>query len=243
MLISKPRKQKQMKSTRKKQNGRAQTVTNVPIPRNFLANNVSGIKQHCRQKLTYTFSASQSMSIAGTYYEPVVLYLNSPYYPAPAIGTASSNGFVKWMQFYSKCYATSARVRIVASNASPSFLGTTSSQPTTILVGTVVTTNATSLSSSSYAINQGLSQYRVIQYSPDTWTFDQSINISKFVDKPDILDDPQYFCTSSAGPTQIVCLHLFSQVLASSVSALSGSLVYTAEITYDCTFLDPLPFS
>jgi hypothetical protein len=226
-----------------KRNPNSGQVTRVPIPRNFLSNNISGIKQHSRQQLSYTFSASQSMSIAGTYYEPVVLYLNSPYYPAPAIGTASANGFVKWMAFYSKCYATSARIRIQFANASPSFLGTTSSQPTTILVGTVVTTNATSLASSNYAINQGLSQYKVLQSSPDTYTFEQSINISRFVDKPDILDDPQYFCTSSAGPTQVVCLHLFSQVLASSVSASAGSLVYTAEITYDCTFLDPLPFS
>jgi hypothetical protein len=197
-------------------------------PRNWLTTHIASFPQHQRQTLSYYTSGTLAPT-AGSYAEYNTL-LNSPFDPDPSLGGLSATGFAKYMAVYTKCFVQAARykVKFLNSTGVPNVSGCT------------VTTSSTSLGSALAAVSSGLSQYDLMQSNPDHRTYIGSVDIGKFLDKPDVLDDPQLFCTASANPAQLIVLHAW----VSNSSATAASLVIaTFEVEFDCVFTDPTPFT
>jgi len=169
--------------------------------------------------------------------EAAFVILNSPFDPDAALGGASAQGFAKYMGLYSKCFALEANIKVRYCLTGPLAAG---SNAAAAIVGVTITTNSATLSGVVNAAQQGLCDFHLRNQSPDSGTLALKCNFSKFADKPDILDDPQWFCTSSSGPTQIIVAHLWAQDFGVSTNT---TLVYTLEVEMDLIFTDPVPFT
>lgn len=200
-------------------------------PRNYLQSTIAGVAPSIRRTLAWSVGASVAM---GGYLEHAIVLLNSPFDPDAALGGVSATGFAKYMALYSKCFVLAARAKVKYAVAGAA--GGTPVQPST--VGAVITTNSVSLGTVTAAINAGLVDYHVLNQHPDSGVLNLSVDVSKFVDKPIILDDPQFFCTAAANPAQIIALHLFSADFAGV-----NSISFQVEVEYDCVFTDPIPFT
>jgi hypothetical protein len=208
----------------------------VTIPRNFISTNIAGVAPSIRRTLSWVTQSFATLT-AGLYSEPVVVVMNSPFDPDNAVGGTSAQGFAKYMALYSKCFTLQSRIRIryalagiTASGGPPTSSG---------IIGCTITTNNTSLSSVANAIEQGLCDYHVHNVNPDSNSLELGVNISKFVNKPDLLDDPQFFCTASANPSQLICAHFWGNpTLATNIS-----MTYVIEVEFDAVFTDPIPFT
>jgi len=163
-------------------------------------------------------------------YVEATFVLNGAYNPVTASGN-SLVGFQKYMAFYSKAWVLGARIK--ASCVVPTSTGGG------WCAGLVVSTNINPFSGIVAAIDNGMCDYQIGLYNPDRCVFNQSVDIAKFMNKPKLLDDNQFFCTSGANPSQIVAAHLFLQGLAGSTSAVLAS---TVEIEMDVVFTDPIVF-
>jgi hypothetical protein len=199
-----------------------------------LARNVMGIPQSRRITLAWANSGSISQT-EGIYAESASV-LNNPYDPDPTLGGESAQGFAKNMAFYSKCFVIGAKWRCDFAN----LLTTSGLAPATApnFVGCTVTTNSSSLSGYTNAVTNGLAQFRLLAQNPDTCMMQGSVDIGRYLNKPDVLDDEDLLCTSTSGPNQVVCLHTW----AANTSA-NGTLLYGVLIEFDCIFTDPIPFT
>jgi len=149
-------------------------------------------------------------------------------------GGAPAGGFSKYMAFYSKCFvvgATSIGRGVVVNNAEASGL----------VMGACVTTNSNSLTTAAAAISNGMCSWHNVFNIPDRVQTTNSVDVSRFLNKPRVLDDPQLFCTTSADPTQVVVLHLFVQSNVATAGAILTT--WTLETYFDCIFTDPIPFT
>jgi hypothetical protein len=204
--------------------------------RNYLSTHVAGVSQSIRRVLAWSTSSNTGLSAAG-YQESTVVLLNSPYDPDTALGGVSAAGFAKYMALYSKCFAIGARARVKYLLGGNGALGP---PPSGTYVGATITTSTSSLGSLSAAIQAGLVDYHVRNQHPDSGMLELSVDIARFVDKPDILDDPQFYCTNAANPGQLIALHLWVNAIN---AATAYALYYTLEVEMTCIFTDPIPFS
>jgi hypothetical protein len=228
------------KGSRRKRGGRGQQE-NVGVVNpggrsasSTLSRQILGLKQ--TQRLTLGWWNSGSFSQTEGIYTESVAVLNNPYDPDPTLGGESAQGYAKWMAFYSKCFVIRARWRVDFAN-----LLTTSGLAPAVApnyVGATVTTNSSSLSSAINAVTAGLSQYKLLAQNPDTCRFEGVVDIGKFLNKPQVLDDPDLYSASGAGPSQVVCLHTW----AANTSA-AGTSLYAVLVEFDCIFTDPIPFA
>jgi len=199
-----------------------------------LAHRIGGVPQTLRTTLNYANSGTLTVPLV-TYAENVAI-LNGPYDPDAALGGESATGFAKLMAFYSKCFVIRARWRVNVSNT-----GSSSNLPpadSNLIVGATVSTNSSSLSGVTQAITTGISQYNMIAANPDTCQFEGVVDIGAFVNKPQVLDDPDFFCTSSSNPSQVICLHTWAES-----TGAAGYMPYLVLVEFDCVFTDPIPFS
>lgn len=210
-------------------------VSSGRVPaRNYLSTHVGGVAQSLRRTLVWTYVPSPNLA-ANTYQEYVIV-VNSPYDPDNAVGGSSAVGFAKYMALYTKCFTLGARIKTKSSIAS----GSTFGSPLGIVThGMTITTFTTSLGSAAAAIGTGLCDYGVTSNSPDNWKHELSVDIGKFLDKPQVLDDPELFCTGSSNPTQVICAHVWW--FAYSAATIASTL--TIEVEFDCVFTDPQPFT
>jgi len=204
--------------------GRGRAVPRMDLGRDTLL----GLAQSQRRTLALVGGSSVS-GAAGAYAE-TTFALNNAFSPG---FSSSAVGYSKYMAFYTKCFVIGASIRVhgvVIDNASTSGL----------VCGLTVTTNSTSLGSFQAAVANGMADWTVVFNLPDRVTFNESVDVSKFFNKPRVLDDPQLFSTSGAGPTQLIVVHLWSQALtgATAISMEAG-----VEILLDCVFTDPIPFT
>jgi hypothetical protein len=195
-------------------------------PRNWLSSHIGGFPQSQRDTLNWV--AKGALNNMGSIYAENVVILNGPYDPDAALGGLSAAGFAKYMAIYTKCFVLGVRYRLNFTNVS---IGAAT------IVGGTVTTNTSSLTTDVNAIQSGLCEYSLCYTSPDSRRFDSSLDIAKFIDKPDLLDDPQFFCTPSANPSQVVCLHIWSQ---NQNSVTQQFVDYVVEVSFDCVFTDPI---
>jgi hypothetical protein len=206
------------------------------ITPNFLRNHLGAIPQKMHVTLPWLVSSGLSTTTAQTYTEAAVTILNGAYDPDSALGGTQPFGFAKMMQFYSKCFVLGARIKIKGSLSGVGFEG----PPTGAMVlGLVITTNTTALSGIDLAMGAGLSEHQIVNINPDRFAFDLSVDIAKFVDKPNLLDDPQWFNTVSANPSQVIVAHFW--YYTNSVLTTT-SISFTLEVEMDCVFTDPIPF-
>jgi hypothetical protein len=208
---------------------------NVP-PRNYLKENFGGITPSIRRTLVWHEQTGGALP-SNSYKEFAVIVLNSPYDPDNAVGGTSAQGFAKYMAFYSKCFVLGARIKVKgvraqALNAGPA-VGS-------VVCGLTVTTNNTSLGAVDAAIQDGLCDYQFCGANPDRTHAEIGVDIAKFVDKPDLLDDSQFFCTSSSNPSQLVCAHIWALNISASTTEVWNQSI---EVEFDCVFTDPIPFS
>lgn len=221
-------------SKKKTRNGQID-LSYKKITPNFLRNHLGGVPQRMHVTLPWLVATGTS-TVAQTYTEQAVTILNGAYDPDNALGGTQPFGFAKLMQFYSKCFVLGARVKVTGVISGSGFEG----PPTgTMVLGCVITTNTNALSGIDLAMGAGLSQHQYVGINPDRFSFDLSVDIAKFVDKPNLLDDPQWFSTVSANPSQVIVNHFWYY----SNSVLTTNVIsYTLEVEMDCVFTDPVPF-
>jgi len=165
------------------------------------------------------------------------LLLNSAY---NLDGAASCIGYAKYMAFYSKCFALGGRITVNITNLSGATVGAAGVALAPVSVGLVVTTNTTSLGNVLAALENGFCRYTQLGTSPDSVRMTEGADVSRFLHKPRVLDDPQLYSTSSAIPGQVVVAHIYAQAL----SGATHTTVYVeAVVDVDCVFTDPVVFT
>jgi len=183
-----------------------------------------GLAQSQRRTLAFAIQNSV-VSAAGAYTEATTITLNNVFSPN---GAGSAVGYAKYMAFYSKAWVLGARVQVRAAGSPAAAPGR---------VALTVTTNNTSLGSIVASIENGMCHWEVGSVNPDRYHLEEAVDVAKFLNKPRILDDPQLFCTSAAGPTQLIVAHL----------GIDGggafTLPFVAELEFDVVFTDPIPFT
>lgn len=140
------------------------------------------------------------------------------------------------MQFYSKCFVHGARIKWSGAPASLA-VGTNDTQP--IIWGVTINTNSTTLTSAVGAVSEGLCSYKLNNQAPDSVMLTEGVDIGKFLNVPNILNNPQLFSTSSAFPGQIIVAHIWLHNYAGNTNFLANFV----EIEMDVTFTDPIPFT
>jgi hypothetical protein len=164
----------------------------------------------------------------GAYTEAVTSSLNNVFSPD---GGGSAVGYAKAMALYSKAFVLGARIKVT---------GNGTQTAGTYVVGVTITTNNTSLATIPAAIANGMCQYTSVLANPDHFVLNEAVDVARFLNKPRILDDSQLFCTSGAGPTQLIVAHVWSSSL---FVATTYTLSYVAEYEFDVVFTDPIPFT
>ncbi len=224
------------KSTSKAQRGanegthpNAQTA-NVP-PKNYLARGPAAVRQSHRETLNWAYVPSYRTLAGSTYSEFFQICLNNPYDPDVAVGGTSAHGFSKYMAFYSKCFVLGARIKVKGVVGQISGPG--------CLVGTSITTSTTASAAAVTDIQNGYVKYDVVYAYPDRFTHEMAVDVGRFLDKPDVLDDASLFCTSGGGPLELVIAHIW----ASNYSTSAQQISYVVEVEYECVFTDPIPFT
>lgn len=205
----------------------------------FGATHIFGAPQTQRVTLAWTGSGNVGNAAGGFAYQ--ALQVNNPYAPDNTFFSASAQAYAKWIAFYSKCFVIRIRFKT-------SFLAVTASNatiPATVpqVVGCTFTTNSTSLGSFQQAINNGLSQWKLLGAYPDATTFTGTLDVAKFLNKPNILDDEDLLCTSSAGPSQVICLHIWGANPSTFQNITTINWCNVIELEMDCIFTDPNPFT
>jgi len=207
---------------------------NVP-PRNYLQTHVAGVSQSLRRTLVYTAAVGQATT-GTTFTESGQVILNGLFLPFVASGSSPFTGYLKYMAFYSKCFPLGCRVKVKYAMAGSTAAGAPTN---TCVVGSTITTNATVLATLAGAVDEGLTDYRIVNQHPDAGVLNLSVDFGKFVNKPDIMDDPQWYGTVSANPAQLIVLHIWVDVLG---TLNTTSFNYVVEVETDCVFTDPIPF-
>jgi hypothetical protein len=206
----------------------------VPVP-NFISTHLGGVPQHTRNTLIFCQAFAQVVN-ATTQAQLSAFNLNGPFLPYAAAG-GQPVGFAKMMAFYSKCFVTGARIKAhIVSEPNTSVTGT--AMPA-VIYGLTITTNTTAMTSYFQAIGSGLTTFKVLGQSPDACTLQTSVDIGRYLNKPDVLDDSQLFTSVSSNPSQIVCGHLWWY---NNSATAGGNIVYVT-IEYDCIFTDPIMFT
>lgn len=200
-------------------------------PRNYLKRGPASVRQAHRETLNWAYVPSYKTLTGAAYTEFFQIVLNNPYDPDAAVGGTSAHGFAKYMQFYSKCFVLAARIKVSGTKTAAATPGG--------LLGMHITTDTTAASSAVTCINDGYCQYQVVNSYPDRFHLDLGCDVGKFLNKPDVLDDPELFCTSSSGPGQIVVAHIWG----SNYSATSEFVSFVIEVEMDCVFTDPISFT
>jgi hypothetical protein len=233
-----PKIRKSKRASARGKGGKQQENRSAVFPRamtasNMLSHRIMGQAQTRRVTLAWFNSGSFSQT-EGIFIEQSSV-LNNAYDPDPTLGGESAQGYAKWIAFYSKCFVLRCRWRVDFVN----LLTTSGLAPAVApnFVGTTITTNTTAFTQASTAIMTGLSQYRLLGQNPDTCRMEGVLDVGAFLNKPQVLDDPDLFSTSSANPAQVVCLHTW----ASNTSA-NGTTLFGVLLEFDCVFTDPVPF-
>ncbi len=199
------------------------------VPRASLGSDtLLGLAQSQRRTLALSYNVIPAMT-SGGYGEQTIL-LNSAYQPFAA---TSAIGYAKYMAFYSKCFVVGATLQlkgVVVDNASTSGVAT----------GVTISTNATSFATASAAIENGMCSWDVVFNIPDRIHFTQSVDVKKFLNKPNVLDDPQLYSTATAPPGQLIDAHVWAACLTGTTNV---TVQYLFEVLYDCIFTDPIPFT
>lgn len=194
---------------------------------------LSAMPKQTNSTMTWSWPQTSSSALAaGTYAEIGVVIMNGAYQPCAALSATSPEGFSKMMGFYTKCAVKNATVSFTVCNVTqpPTATGRTS-----MLIGSSVTTDNTSLSTAKNAIENGNSTHKFVGPDNGAETITHSIDIGKFLDVGNLQSGTDYMCTSSANPGQVVDSHLWIY----NNSSVACSYTYLVTLTMYGTFYDP----
>ncbi len=198
----------------------------IPKP-SMLSRDLMGVAQSLKRTLCFVEGTT---AVIGSTYNEATVIMNGAYQP---YASTSPAGYLKYMALYSKCFVLASRIRLRGP-----LIQTAGARG--FVVGLTITTNTTSLASFPAAIENGLCRYAVVGVHPDRVNLTLGVDVKKFLHKPNVLDDPQLFSTSTANPTQLVVCHFWTQALAGSPTATFDAVV---EVELDVVFTDPIPFT
>jgi len=209
-------------------------VTTGPlVPRsNRLSNMISGLPQSITRVLGYVTGSSSTLGT--TYTTLATVILNSAFDPDAALGGASSQLYAKYIAMYTKCFVVAARIKVRYCAGHTVNPGNPPQSAT--VCGLTISTNTTTLGSVIQATQQGLSEFKLLNVNPDSHTFNNSVDVAKFLDKPYVLDDPQLFSTNAANPGQVIVAQFWGQSLS---VATSTEITFYIEVEQTCVFTDP----
>jgi len=212
------------------------TGANVP-PLSLVSRKVIGNAQSLERDLVFVGFAS-AVAVAPGFLQLFDAIVNNAFSP---LSGAPANGYAKLMAFYTKCWVLGGRVDVqyATDNYLPNPIVGAVTPERMFSFGLTTDTNAVGPTSMFAAISEGLCEHRLLGLNPDTCRMTGSVDVAKFVDKPYVLDDPQFFSTSAAGPSQLVGMHGWVQ----NHSTATFNVNYVVVVTMRCMFTDPLPFS
>jgi hypothetical protein len=203
----------------------------APLRIGYFKSHTSGFPSKFTESLRLTSTSITTTSVAAQAF----VVLSQPIMNTAFGALAGSNcaGFNKLMAVYTKCYVTNASLVMRITNIPTGTLD----QITPMLCGiTLATTNAT-LTTPLNAMDAGLVSYKQIGNNPDTAVITMTVNTSKFMSVDDIMEGPQFYCTSSAVPAQLIYANCWIQNMANA----GGQVTYMFDFTATCVFADPLP--
>lgn len=201
------------------------------VPRNYLSTGPAAVRQSLRQTLNWAYVPAYKTLTGSSFVGFFNIVLNGPYDPDNAVGGTSAHGFAKYMAFYSKCFVLGARIKVKGTKTAASTPGA--------LMGMNITTTASTSVAAVTSIQDGYCVYQVVNSYPDRFSLELACDVAKFLDKPDVMDDPQLFCTSSANPSQIIVANIWG----SNYSVTSEFVTFVIEVEFDCIFTDPVEFT
>jgi len=221
------------KGTREITNTGGTPATSSVIPRsNYLSTNVAGVTQSLRRTLVGGFSGQ--ITVNASSYNETTFGLNNAY---SVYASVAATGYAKYMALYSKCFVLGSRQKVKLLTNSTS---ATLDLQNPMIMGYTITTNSTTLGLVATAIGAGLCDYDVGQYNPDRHVVGGRVSVSQFLDKPQVLDDPQLFSTASAGPGQVIIGHLWFY----NFGTVNNTIVtFATDVELDVVFTDPIPFT
>lgn len=200
----------------------------------YQSSHLPGVNQ--RQKAQIQFfakSASQVTIAANTFSVPIKIQMNGPYDPDAGFSAVQPAAFAKYMAWYSKCVVTAAKVKI-SLNSQPAVQGGNAAQP--FIWGITLLTNNTSPSGIQEAITGGTRTYTMQFANPDVKTQTQKVDIAKFLGVNDLENNPDYCCSVTANPAQLVV----SQMWVDNNTGGTMYYSYCVEVDYDVIFYDPI---
>lgn len=200
---------------------------------NFMKFHLAAVPNRQRHNLRWAYHGSISAA-ANSYTELAVVVLNGAYQPCAALSATSPSGFAKLMSdFYTKAVVMNAGLVVtVCNDIIPQ--AATVVQPS-ILFGSSVTTNSTTLSTAQQAIQNGHSCYKSCPQGVVS-TLSHPIDIGKFLGVKDLISGTDYNCTSAANPSQVVDSHVWADNRSSTLACV---LDVTIVLTLDVIFYDP----
>lgn len=205
------------------------------VPRNpslkpgYQGTHLPGVNQKQRATLQYFVRGpAQSSTVASTFAVPFQAQLNGVYDPSYTYAAGQPAAFAKYMTWYSKCCVTAAKLKITVAGYP--------AQYTPMTIGLTCLTNNTNPANVTEAITGGPRTYAVLGEDGKPVTLTQKIDIFKFLGVPNLLDNVDYSCTSSANPNQIVV----SQFWVDNATGVTGYYSWWAEIVFEVVFYDPV---
>lgn len=199
----------------------------------YMKYHLAAVPNRQRHSLRWAHHGTGSLS-AASYSELGVVILNGAYQPCAALSATSPSGFFKLMaDFYTKCVVMNASISVTIANSVVARAAAVT-QPS-LLFGTSVTTNNTTLATAQQAIQNGDSTFKVVP-SGDSATVYQAVSMTKFLGVNDLEVGVDYNCTSAANPSQVVTAHVW---VDNRDGVSNVVLDYTIVCTMDCIFYDP----
>jgi hypothetical protein len=186
-----------------------------------------GTSQSIRR--TLCLYQQQQLPISASTYNEAVVSVTSAYN-----GGTSAGGYSKYMAFYKKCYVLGARIKIDMTQFS------TPLTPDCLIVGVALEDSNVPFGSITKALQNGLQQWSLLNTNPDTKHFNLGVDVAKFYNKVDVVDDDRLFSLVTTDPTDQIYLHLFAEPVDGSTAT---TVVYAIETLLDVVFTDPIQFT
>jgi len=213
---------REKRRVRKQQQG----VSALIPKRDYLLTSVAGIAPEMKVTLAFEFTGNSTIS-ATTFSSIATVLLNTAFQPA---STSTPTGSAKWFTFYNQAFVMASRMNLQMVN-------TTATNP--VVLGVTFSTSSSAPANMGAAVTQGLCKHQLVYVNPDRFAASVAIDVSKFLDKPIILDDPTLASFAGSNPSSLVYAHIW----VGNIGNTNASVSYILDMEMDTIYVDPLPFS
>lgn len=219
---------KRNRSRRGGANGAVGTTTGTPQKSGFTIRSMPFFGYKVRKQLNYFASGavSSGVSTANAY----VFSANGMFDPDISGTGGQPMSFDQAMLFFNHYTVHRSTIKV-----------TFMSDSTTVRasVGLFVSGSSTVTTSVEQLLENGDGAFQILEYAGTyggTATFQRTLNVGRFQDVKDVMDDPNMRGDSASNPTEQAYYHL---VVYNTGSAATVQVDFQAVITYDATFHEP----